>query len=95
MFRSRKLLESVRNIECQLCGKFGETVPAHANWHQYGKGMGMKAHDWAVAALCQSCHNQIDGRSGNLSLEMKHELWQKAWIRTMWMWFEEGVVVVK
>lgn len=92
MFRSKKLLKSVKDFDCQVCGKYGQTVPAHANWQEYGKGFGLKAHDCYVAATCQHCHDMIDGRVGNLTNEEKRELWQKAWIRTVYLWFERGVV---
>lgn len=92
MYRSKKLLKSVRDFDCQSCGRRGPCVPAHANWNQYGKGMGLKAHDWAVAAVCNDCHNLIDGRRGCLSSEQAHELWQRAWVNTVRLWFEHGVV---
>ena len=95
MFRSKKLLRSVRDLPCMSCGKEGETVPAHANWHRYGKGAGLKAHDWAVAALCQRCHALVDGREGILTLEEKHAKWHAAWIDTVQSWFEMGVIQVK
>ena len=92
MFRSSKLLKSVREIDCQLCGKYGHSVPAHANWQQYGKGYGLKAHDCFIAAVCTDCHAKIDGVTGKLTDLEKHELWQKAWIRTVLYWFLHGVV---
>lgn len=92
MYRSQKLLQSVREMECQLCGKFGHTVPAHANWQQYGKGMGLKAHDWAIAAVCDGCHNLIDGRAGTLTDSEKHNLWNRAWLLTLHSWFVRGII---
>ena len=95
MYRSPKLLKSVQEMECQLCGRFGQTVPAHANWQQYGKGMGLKAHDCFIAAVCTACHDRIDGRKDRLTDEEKHDLWHQAWIRTLQSWFVRGVVIVK
>jgi hypothetical protein len=92
MFRSKKLLASVKDFDCQLCGKYGQTVPAHANWQEYGKGMGLKSHDCYVAAVCQHCHDLIDGRIGKLTDTEKHDLWLKAWIRTVYLWFTHSVV---
>lgn len=92
MYRSPKLLKSVREFDCQLCGRIGPSIPAHANWQQYGKGMGLKAHDVYVAALCLDCHDQVDGRRGKLTDAEKHDLWLKAWIRTVYLWFDRGVV---
>lgn len=92
MFRSPKLIKSVRDMDCQLCGKYGHTVPAHANWQQYGKGYGLKAHDWAVAAVCNICHDRIDGRIDKLTDIEKHDLWHRAWLATLHAWFVRGVV---
>ena len=92
MFRSKKLTRSVDIMECQSCGRFGGVVPAHANWQQYGKGAGLKAHDCFVAWVCMACHDIIDGRTGRLTDAEKHEMWQKAWIKTILLWFEGGVV---
>jgi transcription elongation factor Elf1 len=92
MFRSKKLLASVKDFDCQVCGKYGQTVPAHANWQEYGKGMGLKAHDMYVAAVCTHCHDMIDGRIGKLTEDEKRELWHRAWVRTVYLWFEHGVI---
>lgn len=94
MYRNKKILKAVRDFDCQLCGKYGrgETVPAHANWSQYGKGMGVKAHDCYVAAVCNDCHNLIDGRRGCLSDTDKHEAWRRAWIKTILLLFQHGIV---
>lgn len=92
MFRSKKLLKSVKDFECQHCGKYGQTVPAHANWQEYGKGTGLKAHDCFVAALCTACHNYVDGRIGRATNEEKRAIWEQAWKRTVYLWFERGIV---
>ena len=92
MYRSNKLLKSVREFDCQLCGRIGPSIPAHANWQQYGKGYGLKAHDCFIAALCMQCHDEIDGRRGKLSEAEKHERWYRAWTRTVLLWFERGIV---
>lgn len=95
MFRSEKLLKSVRHFACQHCGKHGHTVPAHANWQQYGKGTGLKAHDCFVAALCTACHDYVDGRIGKATDEERQEIWANAWRKTILLWFESGVLHVK
>ena len=95
MFRSKKLLELARHYPCQSCGKYGPSVPAHANWHQYGKGAGLKAHDWAVAFTCPRCHDEIDGRIGQLTQEEQHDKWHAAWLKTISLLFLDGLVVVK
>ena len=94
MFRSKPLLRAVASLPCQLCGREGETQAAHANWTEYGKGMGMKAHDVYSAALCVGCHAGID-QGSKLSYQERKELWEAAWRKTMLVLFEEGLVVPK
>lgn len=45
-----------------------------------------------VAYLCQRCHDEIDGRKGRLSKEEKREKWLSAFVRTVSISFEEGIV---
>lgn len=94
-FRSRKLLDAARECpRCMGCGKHsdGDVVMAHANWAEYGKGIGHKAHDWAVAALCCGCHAYVD--TGRASREERKAFWQAAHVRTQAWLFESGKVVV-
>jgi len=56
-FRSEKWLRAVASLPCVLCYREGATQAAHRN---EGKGMGIKAHDCWTAALCVSCHSEID-----------------------------------
>ena len=60
--RSKPLLKLVAAMSCQRCG-FHLAQAAHSNWNG-GKGRGIKASDNYIAALCQSCHTEID--SGHL-----------------------------
>jgi len=69
-WRSRKYLDRVKDLSCRLCGaEDGTIVPAHYSGymsHKLGKGMGQKASDHCVAALCHSCHTQMDSyKDGN------------------------------
>lgn len=48
---------AVAALPCVLCGRHGETQCAHRN---EGKGMGLKTDDALTAALCQTCHSDID-----------------------------------
>lgn len=41
------------------CGAEG-TQAAHANLSCFGKGMSMKASDFAIMALCPTCHRELD-----------------------------------
>lgn len=94
MYRSKKILKAVREFDCQRCGRQGggQTIAAHANWQQYGKGAGLKAHDCFVAALCHACHEVIDGRAGNLSGQDAQEQWEAAWVKTLLLLFLKGIV---
>ena len=61
MYRNKKLLEVVREAPCQLCGnQDGTVVAAHSNQLRDGKGRGIKAHDYRIAALCFRCHTELD-----------------------------------
>ena len=94
-FRSPKLLSYARDIpHCTGCAaeNVGQVVMAHANWSDYGKGMGTKAHDWAVAALCDECHREVD--SGSWPREVKREYWERCHRQTIAWLFETGRIKV-
>ena len=57
--RSKKLLKLVASLDCQLCGSGFCVQAAHSNWGG-GKGRGIKADDNLTAALCMTCHYDID-----------------------------------
>lgn len=94
-FRSPALLRSAKDRPCVMCDSRGSTVACHANWSEFGKGMGLRAEDCFVAFLCQSCHDIIDGRSGKMDRSAQKDLWIQAWIKTISLLFREGIVVVK
>jgi hypothetical protein len=54
--------------------------------------MGHKSPDYYVAYVCQKCHDEIDGKSGGLSKEEKRDKWLSAFVRTVAVIFEEGIV---
>jgi len=90
-FRSKKLLMSAKDVpSCMGCGadNVGNVVAAHANWSEYGKGMGLKAHDWAIAFLCESCHYGID--AGEMGRDEKKSSWAAAHAKTLEWLFETG-----
>lgn len=64
----------------------------HANWQEYGKGVGVKVHDIFGAIGCQDCHDFIDGRKGNLPLQERKELWLRGHIKTLAWWIENRVL---
>ena len=79
--RSRAHLMAVSALDCQLCGKGGPSQAAHSNQAIHGKGRSIKASDEYTAALCQSCHAEID--SGHyLTSEERTRIWDLAYQRT-------------
>lgn len=58
-YRNRDLLGVVHELCCVNCGAHGVQA-AHANLSCFGKGMGHKASDAAIMALCTTCHTDLD-----------------------------------
>lgn len=90
-YRNAKLLKAAQDVpQCMGCGgtNHGNVVAAHANWSEYGKGMGTKAHDWAIAYLCHHCHSWLD--EGRAPKDKKKAVWAHAHARTMEWLFETG-----
>jgi len=93
-YRNKKLLEVVRDSPCQLCGaRDGTVVAAHSNQLRDGKGRSIKAHDYRIAALCYTCHADID--QGKMSREDKQDLWEMAHRKTIGWLFENEHLEVK
>jgi hypothetical protein len=93
-YRNKKLLEIVRESPCQLCGaRDGTVVAAHSNQLRDGKGRSIKAHDYRIAALCYTCHADID--QGKMSREDKQDLWEMAHRKTVGWLFENEHLEVK
>lgn len=90
MYRNQKLLETVRKSPCQNCGSQDGTVcAAHSNQARDGKGKGIKAHDYRIAALCHRCHHELD-QGIRMSRQERIELWEEAHRRTVGWLFENG-----
>ena len=90
MYRNRPLLDLVKESPCQICGaQDGTVVAAHSNQQRDGKGMGIKAHDYRIAALCYTCHANID-QGKTLSKQEKFDNWDEAHRRTIGWLFERG-----
>lgn len=64
-------------------------MAAHSNQQRDGKGMGIKAHDYRIAALCYTCHANID-QGKTLSKHEKFEAWDEAHRKTIGWLFEMG-----
>lgn len=77
------------------CGKYndGTIVGAHSNSLRDGKGKGIKAHDFRVAALCFTCHAELD-QGSKMSREERREMWEEAHRKTIGWLFESGRVKV-
>lgn len=93
-YRNKKLLEVIRQSPCQLCGsENGTVVAAHSNQLRDGKGRSIKAHDYRIAALCYTCHSDID--QGKMSREDKQDLWEMAHRKTIGWLFENDHLDIK
>lgn len=87
-FGSPKLLARVRSLNCVNCGAFGVQA-AHANLQEFGKGMGIKASDAAIMALCQPCHFMLD-QSGKMSKMESRQFQYEMIAKTLVKIFEAG-----
>ena len=95
MYRNKKLLEIVRESPCQHCGsQNGTVVAAHSNQLRDGKGRGIKAEDFRIAALCFECHSELD-QGTKMSRAERVELWEEAHRKTIGWLFESGHLEVK
>ena len=94
-YRNQFLLQRVRESDCQHCGsKDGTIVAAHSNQQRDGKGMGIKAHDYRVAALCMTCHHELD-QGSNMSKDERRQMWEEAHRKTIGWLFDNGYLKVK
>jgi len=94
MYRNKKLLEVVRESPCQHCGsQNGTVVAAHSNLLRDGKGRGIKANDYRIAALCFTCHSELD-QGGRMSRQERTEMWEEAHRKTIGWLFESGHLTV-
>jgi len=95
MYRNQKLLEAVRESPCQHCGRMdGTVVAAHSNQSRDGKGRSLKANDYRIAALCFTCHAELD-QGHKLSREERLNMFNEAHRATIGWLFENGRLEVK
>lgn len=96
MYRNKALLEIVRLAPCMECGKQdGTVVAAHSNQLRDGKGKGIKAHDYRIAALCFTCHMDLD-QGAKLSKQERHSMWDEAHRATIaWLFDNAYLSVIK
>ncbi len=93
-YRNSKLLETLREAPCMHCGiENGTIVAAHSNQLRDGKGRGIKAHDYRVAALCYTCHAELD-QGHKMTRKERMEMWDEAHRKTIGWLFESGHLTV-
>jgi len=95
IYRNKHLLELVRQCPCQTCGnQDGTVVAAHSNQLRDGKGRGLKAHDYRIAALCYRCHMELD-QGTKMTKAERAESWDEAHRGTIGWLFENGHIDIK
>jgi hypothetical protein len=95
IYRNKKLLELVRQSPCQTCGtEDGTVVAAHSNQLRDGKGRGLKAHDYRIAALCFRCHSELD-QGTKMSKVERVDMFETAHRATIGWLFENGHLDLK
>jgi len=100
--RSKKLLQASKDQTCVNCGAQGTVVGAHLQGmraHAFGKGRGIKAHDFCVADLCMRCHAKFDSYEGsagkNLQAQIDHsEQFLYCVLKTIERRFRDGVIEI-
>lgn len=75
-WRSPAHRRNVAGLACVACGLEGYTQAAHRN---ETKGIGIKACDSQMMALCIDCHRAID-QGGKLNRESRREV-EKAYVK--------------
>lgn len=53
-------LAQIRQLPCCQCQAPAPSQACHANWGEFGKGMGKKADDAYTIPLCRACHRELD-----------------------------------
>lgn len=91
VFRSTKWLRAVAELDCVICDRAGPSQAAHRN---EGKGMGMKTDDALTAALCPSCHADID-QGKELSREERRNMMNWAIVETIQRLARAGKLTLK
>ena len=95
IYRNKKLLEVVRQSPCQHCGvENGTVVAAHSNQLRDGKGRGLRAHDYRIAALCFTCHSDLD-QGSSMTKDERREMWEQAHRKTIGWLFENDLLTLK
>jgi hypothetical protein len=72
----------------------GTVVAAHSNQLRDGKGRGLKAHDYRIAALCYRCHMELD-QGLKMSKEERVNMFETAHRATVGWLFENDIIALK
>lgn len=100
MIRSRKILDHARGQVCQLalpgicCWDKETTVFAHLNGAAFGKGAGIKAHDFAGFFACDRCHMAYDLHTHGLDDGVMTAAILRAVISTWLILIRDGIIIV-
>lgn len=57
-------LNRLKSLPCVQCHAPPPSDPCHANWGEFGKGMGIKSDDLYTIPLCRACHQELDTYAG-------------------------------
>lgn len=89
-FRSERLRRAVASLPCMACGIVGMSQAAHSN---QSKGMGIKASDAKIMALCITCHGELD-RGGTMSKLDRRAYEDEMCLKTYIALMESGLLEV-
>lgn len=90
-FRSDRWLRAVASLPCVICFREGATQAAHRNEL---KGMGLKTDDCLTAALCVTCHADID-QGASMTREERRRRMDTAILMTIRALAQEGRLSIK
>lgn len=89
-----KLRKSARDaphcFSCLVPNHDGRVVLCHPNWQEMNKGVGLKGHDVLGCLMCQTCHDQMDSREGQMSIDERFGIYNVAHRRTLVWWVQNG-----
>lgn len=71
-------LKKLKSLPCVQCHAPPPSDPCHANWGEFGKGMGIKSDDEYTIPLCRKCHQELDTYQG------RNREQAKAWFLRKW-----------
>lgn len=99
-FRNKRLTNWAHGKPCQVQSPYctgRNTVPAHSNCSDDGKGKSQKADDSMIAIACDACHDFLDFKGKNWRAHDKDEIrWyhDRGIKRTLRMMLADGILQV-